>query len=87
MEYTKTEPLKDEPKVTFNLISDRTNIFICNDDIGENLVEISGYDLKINFNFQYIKSIEDVELASKGIAEVFQSMIMEQLLRDRKQNS
>lgn len=48
-------PKVDEPTVKFRLISDRDVMNIINDDIKETLVEISGYDLQINFNMQYLK--------------------------------
>lgn len=76
----------DEPKIEFNLITDKICLNVVNDDIDEALVEISGYDLQINFNLKYIKSIEDVELAVTGIGDMFRKTIMDQLLEDRKQN-
>lgn len=76
----------DEPKIEFNLITDKICLNVVNDDIDETLVEISGYDLQINFNLKYIKSIEDVELAVTGIGDMFRKTIMDQLLEDRKQN-
>lgn len=82
----KGTSIVDEPKVEFNLITDKTCLTVINDDIDEPLVEISGYDLQINFNLKYIKSIEDVELAVTGIGDVFRRTIMDQLLEDRKQN-
>ena len=76
----------DEPKIEFNLITDKICLSVVNDDIDETLVEISGYDLQINFNLKYIKSIEDVELAVTGIGDMFRKTSMDQLLEDRKQN-
>ena len=51
----------DEPRVEFKMISDRSVYNIVNEDINKTLVEISGYDLQINFNMEYLNSIEDVE--------------------------
>lgn len=78
-------PEVDEPTVKFRLISDRDVMNIVNDDIKETLVEISGYDLQINFNMQYLKSVEDINAARNGIADLFQQLIMEKLLEYRKQ--
>ena len=79
-------PNVEEPIVKFKLVSDRDVMTIVNDDIKETLVEISGYDLQINFNMQYLKSVEDINAARNGIADLFQQLIMEKLLEYRKQN-
>lgn len=79
-------PKVDEPIVKFKLVSDRDVMTIVNDDIKETLVEISGYDLQINFNMQYLKSVEDIKAAGDGIADLFKQLIMEKLLEYRKQN-
>lgn len=78
-------PKVDEPIIKFRLVSDRDVMNIVNDDIKETLVEISGYDLQINFNMQYLKSVEDINAARNGIADLFQQLIMEKLLEYRKQ--
>ncbi len=78
-------PKVDEPIVKFRLVSDRDVMNIVNDDIKETLVEISGYNLQINFNMQYLKSVEDINAARNGIADLFQQLIMEKLLEYRKQ--
>ncbi len=76
----------DEPKVSFNLISDRIVREIVNADTQQVLVHISGYDLQINFNMEFLKSIEDVEAACDGITQLFRDMIMEKLLEVAKQS-
>lgn len=81
------ELIINEPKVEFRSISDRTIFKIINDSINENLVEITGYDLQINFNMEYINSIEDVEAAVEGIGNLFRQIIMDKLLEHKKQNS
>lgn len=81
------ELIINEPRVEFKSISDRTAFKIINDSINENLVEISGYDLQINFNMEYINSIEDVEAAVDGIGNLFRQIIMDKLLEHKKQNS
>lgn len=75
----------NEPEVKFKLVSDKKVMNIVNADINEVLVEISGYDLQINFNMQYLKSIEDIEAACSGIADLFRDTITEKLLEYRKQ--
>ena len=76
----------DEPRVEFKMISDRSVCKIVNEDINQTLVEISGYDLQINFNMEYLNSIEDVEAAVTGIGNLFRDVIMEKLLEHKKQN-
>ena len=75
---------KDEPKVEFRVISDRGLLAIKNPDINKNLVEISGYDLQVNFNMEYLNSIEDVEAAVNGISDLFRDLIMEKLLEYKR---
>lgn len=79
-------PPVPEAEVKFRVISDRDVMNVVNADINEVLVEISGYDLQINFNMQYLKSLEDIDAACKGIADLFKETIMEKLLEYRKQN-
>ena len=76
----------DEPRVEFKMISDRSVYNIVNEDINKSLVEISGYDLQINFNMEYLNSIEDVEAAVTGLGNLFRDIIMEKLLEHKKQN-
>lgn len=76
----------DEPIVKFRLNSDRIVREVINPEINQTLVHISGYDLQINFNMQFIKSVEDVEAACSGMAQLFRDMIMEQLLGHNKQS-
>lgn len=76
----------DEPRVEFKMISDRSVFNIVNEDINKTLVEISGYDLQINFNMEYLNSIEDVEAAITGLGNLFRDIIMEKLLEHKKQN-
>ena len=74
----------DEPIVKFRVNSDRIVREVINEEINQVLVHISGYDLQINFNMQFLKSIEDVEAACTGITQLFRDMIMEQLLHCNK---
>lgn len=75
----------EEPRVEFRLISDRSIFNIVNQEINKTLVEISGYDLQINFNLEYLNTIEDIEAAIEGLGNLFRDIITKQLL-DRKQN-
>lgn len=76
----KNLPTVDEPKVEFKYITDRGAFTVKNPEIDQILVEISGYDLQVNFNMEYINSIEDVEAAVSGIGDLFRQLIMEKLL-------
>jgi hypothetical protein len=75
---------KDEPKIEFRVISDKGLLAIKNPDINKNLVEISGYDLQVNFNMEYLNSIDDVEAAVNGISDLFRELIMEKLLEYKR---
>lgn len=87
MEEEKDVQLSEvnEPEVKFKLISDRDIMNVESGDNGEKLIEISGYDLQINFNMRYLKSIEDINAACNGISDLFRETIMEKLLEYRKQ--
>lgn len=76
-----------EPTVTFKSISDRMIMDVINADNKEVLIQISGYDLRIDFNMQYLRSIQDVEAAVGGVAQLFREAIMEAALGhiDQKQ--
>lgn len=76
----------DEPIVKFRINSDRIVREIVNPDINQVLVHISGYDLHIDFNMQFLKSVENVEAACSGIAQLFREVIMTKLLEGNKQS-
>ncbi len=76
----------DEPIVKFKVNSDRIVREVINEEINQVLVHISGYDLQINFNMQFLKSVEDVEAACNGLSQLFRDMIMEKLLEGNKQS-
>lgn len=76
----------DEPRAEFKMMSDRSAFTIVNEEINKTLVEISGYDLQININMEYINSIDDVEAAVDGIGSLFREVIMEKLLEHKKQS-
>ena len=79
MEETNVQTV-DEPKAEFRTLSDRDAFTIENADNHEIPVEISGYDLQVNFNMEYLNSIQDVEAAVNGIGDLFRQIIMEKLL-------
>lgn len=76
----------NEPTVHFKLITDRMIREINNPDINQTLVRISGYDLQIEYNLQYLKSVEDIEAACQGLADLFRQDILEVLLKRNKQS-
>ncbi len=71
----------DEPVVKFRAISDRDVYKVVsesNKDI--TLIEITGFDLQINFNMEYLRSYEDVNAAADGVGTMFRELILEKLL-------
>lgn len=76
-------PRVDEPTVEFRLISDKSAMKVTNEDINETLIEITGYDLQVNFNMQYLKTLQDIEAAKEGVAKLFGEIIMEKLLEHK----
>lgn len=77
----------DEPKVAFNALTGRDRFIINNGENDITLVEISGYDLQINFNMEYINSLEDIETAVGGLGEMFRGIILNKLLEHKKQTT
>ena len=77
-------PQTDAPTILFKTITDKTNLSIINEEHDNSLVEISGYGLSIDFNMEYINSIEDVEMAVGGISDLFRRLIMESLLKNKQ---
>ena len=78
---------ENDPTVTFKQFLDRKVYAVKISGENKTLVEISGYDLKIGFNFEFINSTEDVELAVQGISDMFRHMILEKLLEYQKQDT
>ena len=74
----------NEPEVKFKLVSGRDTMNVISKEVNETLIEISGYDLQINFNMKYLKSVEDIEAACQGIANLFRQTIMDKLLDANK---
>lgn len=84
IEIQKKEELEDEPKIEFKAISDKAAFIVKSSDQKTQLVEISGYDLQINFNMQYMKTSIDVDEAVSGISEMFRSIITDKLLQGKQ---
>lgn len=76
-----------EPTVQFKLWTDRSQMLVQNEETKNVLVEISGYDLQFNINFEYINSLEDVETAIGGLGEMFRQIILDKLLEYKKQST
>ena len=79
-------PQENEPKVMFRSITDRDVFIIVNQETDKTLVEISGYDLQINFNMEYLNSVQDIEAASQGLKDMFKEIMLEQVFKEKKQN-
>ncbi|MDD6104101.1 MAG: hypothetical protein PUB73_05795 [Bacteroidales bacterium] len=79
--------MEDEPKVQFKYLSDRDVFLIKNEEIDQPLAEISGYDLQINFNMEFIKSMEDVEAVIQGMGELWRKIILSQLLQSKNEQT
>lgn len=75
-----------EKTVTFKYLSDRSVYHVISERNEEVMVEISGYDLNIAFNMQYINCLDDIEAACNGLSELFKGIILEKLL-EGKQNT
>lgn len=83
VELNISSSVENEPTVTFKTITDLTTLSVINTDTKQTMVEISGYNLQVNFNMQYINSVEDVELAVKGISDLFRRTILDKLLENK----
>lgn len=85
---TQEQPMSPVPEktVVFNMLSDRTTLQVISEKNNETMIEISGYDLQINFNMQYLVSLQDIEAACDGITQLFREIILEKRL-ENKQNT
>jgi hypothetical protein len=87
MENKEEKPLAvRESRVEFRAVSDRTVYTIYNDDINQAMVEISGYDLCIDFNMEHLRSVDNINAACDGIAQLFKELIMDKLLEYKRAN-
>ena len=69
-----------EPTITFKSITDHDILNVVSEENGEVLIQISGYGLQMGFNMQYLRSVQDIEAAVTGIADLFCELIMEAAL-------
>ena len=75
----------NEPTIKFKAISDRSIYKVIssnNPDI--TLIEIMGYDLQINFNMEYLKTLEDINAACDAISTLFRDIILEKHLESKQ---
>ena len=73
-----------EATVTFKTITERGIYEVRSEKVDQPIFEISGYGLKVNFNMQYLNSLEDIENCLEGIKELFRDIILEQLIENKK---
>ena len=64
----------------FNTISDRRILAVHTEDTHETIMEISGYDLQINFNRDKLQNIADIESMLDGLKDLFRRVVMQDLL-------
>ena len=69
-----------EPEVVFNTLSDRSILAVQTEDTHETIMEISGYDLQINFNRDKLQNIADIESMLDGLKDLFRRVVMQDLL-------
>lgn len=69
-----------EPTVTFKTITDRDIWNIVSETNGEVLIQITGYDLQMRFNIEYLRSMQDIEAAAGGVADLFREQMLEAIL-------
>ena len=50
------------------------------EDTHETIMEISGYDLQINFNRDKLQNIADIESMLDGLKDLFRRVVMQDLL-------
>lgn len=74
-------PPVQEPEVKFKAISERDVYKVVSEKNKDlTLIEITGYGLQINFNMEYLRSLEDVNAAGDAIGTMFKEIILEKLL-------
>ena len=74
-----------EPTLQFKAITDRDVYKIVSEKNSDlTLIEITGYGVEINFNMEYLKSIEDINAATEAIGVLFKEIILEKLLETNK---
>ena len=57
-----------------------TILAVQTEDTHETIMEISGYDLQINFNRDKLQNIADIESMLDGLKDLFRRVVMQDLL-------
>lgn len=71
----------DETVVKFRAISDRDVYKVVSENNKDiTLIEITGFDLQINFNMEYLRSYQDVNAAADAVGTLFRELMLEKLL-------
>lgn len=76
-----------EPTVKFQMYSDISLLQIKHPETDEVLAEITGYDLKYRINLTRIKSLDDAELASLAVGEMFKRILIKEMLESKNRNA
>lgn len=72
-----------EQTVTFKLLSDRSVMEVRSEVANVSVAEISGYDLQVKFNMQYINSVDDIENLLEGMKMLFRKMLLTQIMENK----
>lgn len=72
-----------EKDVTFKEISDKT-VYNVVDEEGHPVAEITGYDIGVKYNLEKIKTPEDIDAVSAGIADIFKELLISTLLSNNQ---
>ena len=75
--------IDEDTKAVFNAEKDFRVLGIKSPQNEDVIMRISGYGLDISFNYDYIKSVEDIENLLDGVKDVFRKMILENMI-DKK---
>ena len=78
-------PSIPEQMVSFRMLSDRSIMEVRSEKANVTVAEISGYDLQIKYNMQYINSVEDIENLLEGMKMLFRKMLISQIMDNKKQ--
>ena len=79
-EDVKLDPVA-EPTIKFNVISDRDVYKVVSEKKKDlTLIEITGYGLQINFNMEYLRSLDDINAAGEAVGILFRDIMLEKLL-------
>ena len=65
---------------SIGLEPDRRILAVQTEDTHETIMEISGYDLQINFNRDKLQNIADIESMLDGLKDLFRRVVMQDLL-------